>query len=116
MWKGWYIRKLIKSKSADDNLIVPAAISIEDCIPINGGDSGDIVPTSEDNGVWVTSKNWHHGDFYRTSSNKFHKFPIEISPFSATWNLTIVGYRRRQGDQHFYTNEIPPEHYSLDPY
>ena len=59
MWKGWYIRKLIKSKSADDNLIVPAAISIEDCIPINGGDSGDIVPTSEDNGVWVTSKNWH---------------------------------------------------------
>ena len=48
MWKGWYVRKLIKSKSADDNLIVPDAISIEDGMPINRGDSGDIVPTTED--------------------------------------------------------------------
>jgi len=48
MWKGWYVRKLIKSKSADDNLIVPDATSIEDCKPINGGDSGDNVPTTED--------------------------------------------------------------------
>jgi len=49
MWKGWYVRKLIKSKSADDNLIVPDAISIEDGMPINRGDSGEIVPTTEDN-------------------------------------------------------------------
>jgi len=49
MWKGWYVRKLIKSKSADNNLIVPDAISIEDGMPIiNWGDSGDIVPTTED--------------------------------------------------------------------
>jgi len=48
MWKGWYVRTLIKSKSADDNLIVPDAISIED-VPINRGDSGEIVPTTEDN-------------------------------------------------------------------
>ena len=34
--------------SEDNNLIVPDAISIEDCKPINGGDSGDIVPNTED--------------------------------------------------------------------
>ena len=33
----------------DDNLIVPDAISIEDGMPIKRGDSGDIVPTTEDN-------------------------------------------------------------------
>ena len=54
MWKGWYVRKLIKSKSADDNLIVPDAISIEDGMPIiNWGDSGDIVPTTEDHKVSI---------------------------------------------------------------
>ena len=49
MWKGWYdVRKLIKSKSADDNLIVPDAISIEDGMPISGGDNDIailIIPT-----------------------------------------------------------------------
>ena len=35
MWKGWYVRKLIKSK-------------IEDGMPIKRGDSSDIVPTTED--------------------------------------------------------------------
>ena len=40
MWKGWYVRKLIISKSADDNLIVPDAISIEDGMPVSGGDNG----------------------------------------------------------------------------
>ena len=34
MWKGWYVRKLIKSKSADDNLIVPDASRM--VCPLNG--------------------------------------------------------------------------------
>ena len=40
MWKGCYVRKLIKSKSADNNLIVPDVLAIENGMPISEGDNG----------------------------------------------------------------------------
>jgi len=53
MWKGWYVRKSIKSKSVDNNLIVPDVLSIENGMPIsegdNGGDITSVIVSEESN-------------------------------------------------------------------